>query len=1187
MRNLKRRIEQLLNGIFEYEQQKLVILPQEITANVVPGTAVHGSFRLEGADGKKIRGFLYSSNPRIVCNPVEFQGISNEIHYQIDCSGYEAGMQEQCRITVCSDRGEYEIPVEICVENQEAQQEKLPFSNLEEFADLAQQDFQKAYRWFLNPGFVQMLMQKESGAAGLYEGLGRDRSYQSLEEFLTGIGCKQPVELTADRTVLEWKELTEPVRETIVLTKNTWGFQKITVESDARFVRPEKKVITTDEFAGSSFDLNLVIDTNLMHSGKNFARLTISVGRQQIYVEVTAVCGRKRRSGQQNHICKIMQKKLEALYVEFRLKKMDIQTWIEHSVSVINSYKRAGGNDPFADLFLVQLMFADGKKQKAYRTLEMVGEQKSRLNTPERYAFYLYMTTFFHQESSYVDRVEEEISRMFYRDKTNWKLLWILLYLQESFLNDENARYEAVAEQFRYGCRSRILYLEAFHILKKNPFLMRSLGAFELQLLRFARQEEMLSAELVRQAANLTAHQNAFSQTLFEVLTAGYEQYPSADLVKAICQLLMKGEKKEPDYFEWYAKGVEYGLRITGLYEYYMETMDCRSMTQMPQVIRMYFAYDSTLDYRRRAAIYRNIVENRDKDSQTYHNFRAAIEKFTLDQLEAVHITEDLAVLYRTFLRRGMLTRQLAEKLARLLFTWEVTCDQPQITQIIVQSQRLTAAAATAVQDGKALIQIYDPDSQVIAVDQEGARHCFNGYGSLRRVFEEDEMLAWCAQKAPDHPGMVLYLSTQCLKEHLMNHNVLPYYREACEMESFSQEFRNNMRKAVLQYYLAHVRDESLPEFLERIPYLEYVKVDKAALITLLAEEGRCSEAFSLLDAYGCEGIGILQLVRICSRMVLDLEFEENSMLLSMCYFCFASGKYDDKLLRYLLLYYEGPVQEMKQVWQAARKFELDTMLIEEKIMMMILFTRSGTQGSEPVFEAYHAKMGRRKLCRAYANLKAYEYFVKDLPVGDAVFQYIEKEYAHLSYLDRLDEQEIVCRLALLQYYARKSVLTSEQREYAQQLLEEFGTKGMRFAFWQRFDRELLLPYEMDGRVFVEYAANPAHAVNIYYRIGGEEEQFVKETMENYFEGIFVREFTLFGGEELECWLEEDDGQEKKRTDRRILKADMEAVDENSRYAMLNRISRAQQQGEEENARNEAESYLMLEYLTKEVFTLV
>jgi hypothetical protein len=368
---------------------------------------------------------------------------------------------------------------------------------------------------------------------------------------------------------------------------------------------------------------------------------------------------------------------------------------------------------------------------------------------------------------------------------------------------------------------------------------------------------------------------------------------------------------------------------------------------------------------------------------------------------------------------------------------------------------------------------------------------------------------------------------------------------------------------------------------------MDYVRVDKAALITLLAEDGRCADAFALLDAYGLEGIGLLQLVRICSRMVLELEFEENTMLVALCHYCFAGGKYDDKLLRYLLLYYEGSVGEMQAVWQAAVEFDLDTMLLEEKIMMMVLFTRSETQGSEPVFESYLSKMGRKRICKAYVNLKAYEYFVKGIPVADCVFQYIEREYEYLEPKERLDEQEEVCRLALLQYYSRKAELTKEQRERTEKMLAEFGAKGMRFAFWQRFDRALLAPYQMEGRVFAEYVCNPQCTVTISYRIRGRETEFTKETVKNYFEGIFVKEFTLFYGEELECTLEEELDGKTKKTDTIVLTASGTPENGTSRYAFLNRISRLQEQGDETALRGELESYLTLEHLAREVFTLV
>ncbi|MCC8066089.1 MAG: DUF5717 family protein, partial [Clostridiales bacterium] len=942
---MKRRIEQLLNGIFEYEQKPLVIRPAGLELKGKSGSVIYGKIFLEGAGNRRVHGFLYPSDVRMICDPVEFSGISNEIHYQFDCSGLNAGAVSEGRLVVCSDCGEDVIPYTVHIAAAENEAE-LPFATLEEFAMLAKTDFQKAYRCFLEPGFRQIL-KAQPELAGLYDGLRLpDVSYHSLEEFLVGAGLKEPLvlsfssgkpdhvdtdqrecartedgavrdgakervedtgeaSLSTNLTILEvdYGELKEPVQETIQLRKNTWGFQTIEAESDALFVRPERKLFSSDDFAGSTCDLNLILDTNLMHAGKNCARLTLHAGHQTLQVLVTAKKKADWTKDRQAHIRKIMTKKLENLYISFRLQKTDLPTWIEHSVSVINSYKRAGGDDPFADLFLVQMYFADDKKHRAARLLEQIEAQKERLNTPERYCYYLYITTFFYQEASYVDRIEEEVSRQFLRNPTSWPLQWSLLYLQEKYLNNPEARYEAVAEQFRSGCRSRILYVEAWQILKGNPFLMRHLGEYELHLLRFADAEKVMTAEILRQVANLAMHASAFDHRLYEALVNGYRLYPSNDLVKAICQILIRGEKTESRYFEWYARGVEAGFRMNGLYEAYMRTMGGTQFRDLPQIIRMYFAYDTSLDYNRRAALYRSIADNRESDPQTWHNHRPAMERFVTDQLESGHISEDLAVLYRSFLREAMLTEPLARKLIQILFTCEITCEHPEIRQILVCSVRMPGERKVSLKNGRGKIAIYDPDSAILAVDENGQRYEASSICRIHRVFEDEKLLAWCAKKAPDMPGLVVFLCTQSCKEHLMNERLLPYFRTGCELRGISDEFRDELRRMVLAYYMEHPREESLPGFLDQIAWEEYVHVDKTALVTLLAEESKCAEAFELLNMYGAEDIPLLQLVRICSRMVLELEFEENAMLLSLCYRCFAKGKYDDKLLRYLFLY--------------------------------------------------------------------------------------------------------------------------------------------------------------------------------------------------------------------------------------------------------------------------------------------
>ncbi|MCD7736397.1 MAG: DUF5717 family protein [Lachnospiraceae bacterium] len=1235
---MRRRIEQLLNGIFEYEQGRLVARPDELELKASVGSVLRGKLFLEGTDGQRVHGFLYPSDARMICDPVEFHGISNEIHYQFDCSGLKAGAVSSGRIVVCSDCGEDEIPYTVSVASG-MEEEKLPFSTPAEFTRLAEADYQRAYRYFLSPGF-RVLLKGEPELLALYEGLGvPDAGCSGMEEFLVGAGQKDALlfsfvkenpeggkprrtdtENAGEPTAVEldYGELNEPVQETVRLRKSTWGFQTISVESDALFVRPERWQFTTDDFVGSTFDLNLILDTNLMHAGNNYARLTLTAGRQTLLISLTAKKKALWGRDHQAHIRKIMIKKLENLYVSFRLQKTDLPTWIEHSISVINSYKRAGGDDPFADLFLVQMYFADDKKHKASRLLEQIEAQKERLDTPERYCFYLYITTFFYQEISYVDRVEEEVCREFYRNPASWPLQWILLYLQEKFLNAPDSRYEAVAEQFRSGCRSRILYVEAWQALKANPFLLRHLGEYELHLLRFADEEKVMTAEILRQVANLAMHQSVFDQRLYDTLTHGWRLYPSDDLVKAICQILIRGEKKDSLYFEWYARGVENGFRMNGLYEAYMQTMETVVFRDLPQIIRMYFVYDTSLDYRRRAALYRSILDNRESDPQTWHNHRSAMERFVMEQLESGHISDDLAVLYRGFLREAMITVPLAHRLIRLLFTYEITCDCPGIRQIAVRSVRMPGEETVNLVNGRCQIRLYDPDGAVFAVDAKGQRYEASVFCRMERVFEDEKLLAWCAKKAPDHPGLVVFLCVESLKANLMNDKLLPYFCTGCELGEISADFRDELRRVVLAWYMAHPREDSLPEFLERISCEEYALADKAALITLLAEEGRCTEAFALLNTYGAEDIPLLQLVRICSRMVLELEFEENAMLLSLCHWCFANGKYDDKLLRYLILYYEGSVEDMKQVWTAACEFELDTMLLEEKILMLMLFTRRGTEGSEMIFEAYWKKMGRKKLCRAYVNLKSWEYFVKGLPVADSVFLFIENEYRRLSGLNRISEQEEVCRLALLQHYARAVSLTKTQRVFAEEMLEEFNTKGMRFAFFKRFDRELLKPWQMQGHVFAEYVGNPGSTVYIFYRYRGQtksdvpdaqktpvagvpvqggreqgcpeepaaEAGYVREVVPNCFEGIFVREFTLFAGEEIECSFVEDNGQDKICSGKWTLRAEQE--DEAAgMYGLLNRFCRALQDKNEAEAEEALDSWLTFEYLADEVFTLV
>ena len=58
---------------------------------------------------------------------------------------------------------------------------------------------------------------------------------------------------------------------------------------------------------------------------------------------------------------------------------------------------------------------------------------------------------------------------------------------------------------------------------------------------------------------------------MYRAMAMGYEAFPSDDTLEAICRYIMLGNPREPEYFRWFSLAVEHGLRLTRLYEYYVE----------------------------------------------------------------------------------------------------------------------------------------------------------------------------------------------------------------------------------------------------------------------------------------------------------------------------------------------------------------------------------------------------------------------------------------------------------------------------------------------------------------------------------------------------------------------------------------------------------------------------------------
>ncbi len=1181
---MKRKIDQLLNGIFEYETPKLILSEERIDASVRKGESVRGSFTIENTAEKKAKGFLYTESPRVGFEPTAFSAVSERILYEIDTKGLQEGEVLEGAFTIASSFGEKHLPYRITIRPSEVCTLAGPFENLEEFRKEAQADFQKAYVFFVSADFKRLLQKVRPDLLLLYEGMmTQSLNYQSLEEFLIAAGLKENVKVRADRESVSYGVLTQTIQEKIILTKNSWGFLRLHVSVDAPFLKVEREIVTTEEFIGSTYTLNYLIQRAKLHPGRNFGRITIEGSGQKFVFEVVAHGGLSRRGNLNLKAQHRRTAEIYRLYLDYRLNRIEKKEWVQRSQEALGEYRKAGGNHGFMDLLEVQLLFGAGKEEEACLLLEKLEQHKQKMQTPEIRGYFLYLTTFYNQDKKYLDYAAEKLEELSLRNPENWKLLWFLMQLRETFRRHPGQKLDAIREQFIRGSASRLLYLEAAFVLQSSPLLLKKLESFELRVLDLMVKEDLLNGELVMQLVELSGRYREYSKELFILLTKVYEKYPSRSLVRAINGLLLKGRKKGAVYFPWYEKGVEEDIRMTGLYEYYIESMEAPVEKPLPQIIRMYFSYNNTLDYRKKAFVYANVIRNKETDQKSYQSYRPAMEKFMIDQLMASHINHDLAFLYQTFVTKAILNKRLAEKLSKLLFTHEVVLEKEFSGSVVVLHGELEQEQKVTVRNRKAKVQLYTDDYQIFLEDEEGNRSISSISFTVQPFLQVPEFWEYCKELSPDAPGMLLYFVNRARRDGGIQKETVRSFIGLLSLEGIREGYKKEIRQEILDYYANNPKEESRYDDLRELDLAPFVETDKYKLIDLMVSEGMSKEAFSLLSVYGPENVNLHSLVSLCHRMILSWEYEEDEMLLALCYYCFAHEKYDEIVLTYLLRYYDGPVEQMERLWKRGDEFQADTFLLEEKILAMILFTQTGAKGSEAIFDSYRRGLGRKRILRAYVIYMSYHYLVKEEEAGEPVFRYIERGFAK----GKIEED--VCLLALLKYYSGLPELTAEQRENSERLLTVYTNRGIHLACFKNFPEELQRAFQLYDKTFVEYRANPKALVRIRYRIDSPERAegtVHAEPMNHVFEGIFIKEFTLFYGETLTCRVEEEWNGEQKFSEETEWRCKETDPFKSTQFDLLNQLSEAVKEKNLEDAEFAVLQFREQEQLSERIFTL-
>lgn len=370
-------------------------------------------------------------------------------------------------------------------------------------------------------------------------------------------------------------------------------------------------------------------------------------------------------------------------------------------------------------------------------------------------------------------------------------LFWILSFLEEEYYNNSAHKLRAIAHWVMSGCVSPYLYLEAYDLISHDPYLLTKLGRFEVRILRWAIRHQVLTKELAAQIFEVVEMNQGFHPVHFELMQAAYGTEEKPEYVGQICSYLIRTQQFDTKFHHWYEKGIGLELRITGLYEAYLMSLDEREIASVPKIIRMYFQYDSNLPYRKMAILYNNIIASKESEPEIYEQYRRVMSRFAMEQIEQEHVDDNLAVVYEDMLELGLVNEELAKCLSNILFAHKLVIMQPHMVRAIVYQKQMKDPQIVPIVNGCAYVSLFCREYAILFEDGKGQRYIHSVPYRLDSLMDAGSYLEKCTALAPEELPYIVSHFGEKPDHHMFDAKEEKFSGECCLHRSW---IRNTSR---------------------------------------------------------------------------------------------------------------------------------------------------------------------------------------------------------------------------------------------------------------------------------------------------------------------------------------------------------------------------------------------------------
>lgn len=1178
MRDYLRR---LAGGNFVYENPKLQFSTELIELKVTEGSVSKFSFELHATD--TVKGVVWSSNERVCAEKKAFSGKDCVIDYTVDASGLLSGEQISGTFDVVCSCGEAQLAYEITTVKRHIAFSGGEASDMFHFAGIAQEAPEEALSIFNSDEFPEVFIRGDDSLLNLYKLLKKNTCRQeAMEEFLIAARKKPAVTVSANSEKRSYEDCSQNQRDIIELYKSGWGYTQLEIFSDCEFIKPENKLVTSDDFTGGRYELSYIIDAKKLHAGKNFGRISIVAYNSRIDIEIEAYrqseCEDIQNEGETVSDGKEERKLLcefTRTYLDYRLKRLDTGSWIEKSNRILDRLRTLDFENREYILMQAYIYIIQQRVQEGEALLSQIniGRDEGGL-----YCCYLYVKSMALKNPAYTSKTASAIKEYYDNGYDDWRILWLRLYVDSSFGHNQSIRLMRIKEAFHRGCTSPVMYFEALSVMNSQPALVRVLDRFELQVLGFGCRNGAVEEKLALHIAELAASDKNASPAKLDLLKRLYKIFDRDELLTPLISYMIRSGHCSAEDFEIYEKGVLRGIKITRLYEYYLKSIDKSRYTRLPKMVLMYFEYDSMLDCENKAYLYANVIENETASAEIMNIYTPQIERFVYEQLRQKRIDDNLLVLYKKFWSPRYVDDSTAAFMLSLMYTYRVRCYDDKIKYVWVKHKEFSAPIRYELVGKKAFVPQYTEKSCMLFETSSGhfyrdslkyeVERIFVGgglkdmllgynYGEVcERRFSEAVRFENAGRGADIYSGVSFLLSEGGLDE----------------------EYRRALNSWLIHYYGEIYPGEDFESGLKMIDSEALSAEDAAAWIGACIKNGAYDEAYSLVEKYGCQNVSCGELFVLARNMLERLGQNGSETLTRLCFCAFADKKYNEEILEYLADNYNGMSEQMYMLWKACRSFGVNTRELEERLLSQMIFTAQHNGRMTEIFNSYLKNGGDRMVITAYVAYQSYLYFVKQRKANDVVFKVIEE------FLEEDRQLPDVCAFSYLKYNSQRAgQLTESRKKLIEKLIYRLCASGKCFEFYKKYGGVISLPYNITDRTFVSYIGNPDAKVEIHYRVNGDENEYT-EVVANC-GGIFVKSFTLFYSDSIKYYFTEEAGGSVKRSEEfNLQKNNINEDGTEGRFDYINDMLASRELHDIVTMKKLMHGYCVQDYVSKQLF---